>query len=1329
MTWTTSALSISSSANFPIKFEGGERTSGEGEWSLIVPETLKATTVEFLGNKGSTSATGEGATFWRLFACGGGTGFSSGTPPATLTLSSGELGCIGPEHPWLTLNLQLLGHFKEEITDSGSISSSSILLIFTPSLGEQEEMEFGGWGEGSQGAPHNKPCLLGRPVNCATGNQVETQADLSVGGRGPGLNVTRTYNSQRAALQASMGTPGLFGYGWTGTGSAYLTFPEACWRAGGGFGFCEKRGAVVHEDNGHGIYFDGKTGGPYTAPALVQATLVKEGSNYIYTLPSQTKLEFNSEGKLVKETDRNGNTVTLAYNAETKRLETITDSAGRKLTYAYNGEGQVETVKDPMGHTVKYAYESKNLASVTLPGETEPRWKFKYNTSHELTEMTDGRKNTVTTTYEAGRVVSQKDALGRERKWKYTGTEAAPETTITEPNGSSTVEKFNALGLPTSVTRASGTGIAATTEYEYDGSYNLIAVTDPNKHTTKYGYNAAGDKTSETDPNSDETKWTYNTTHDVETVTTPKGETTTIKRDTHGNPEVIEQPAPESKTQITKNKFAANGDLESMENPLKNVWKYEYDTKGDRTAEIDPLTNKRTWEYNEDSQETATVSPRGNVTGGKPAEYTTKTERDEQGRPLKIEDPLKHTTKYKYDGNGNTETLTDGNSHTQKYTYDADNERTKTEEPTKTLTETEFDSMGQVKSQTDGNKNTTKYERNLLEEVTEVTDPLARITKKTYDAAGNLKTLEDPAKRTTTFTHDPGNRLTEVSYSSGKPATVKYEYDKDGDRTKIEDGTGTTKNTFDQLDRLTETENGHKEISKYEWDLANEQTKITYPNGKAVTRAFDKDGRLEKVTDWLTHITKFGYNPDSELNLTTFPSETKNEDKGAYNNADQMTEVKMLKTTELASLVYTRDNDGQVKKTTSKKLPGAEITENTYDENNRLTKSGSEYKYDAANNATTIGTGTYKYDKASELETGPSLTYTYELGERTKTKPTTGPATTYGYDQAQNLTSAERPEGESKPKIEDTYAYNGEGLRTSQTINGTTTNLAWDMTESLPLILSDETNSYIYGPGGIPVEQISAAETPTYLHHDQQGSTRLLTGSAGTVTGKCTYTAYGTPTCEGTTTTPLGYDGQYTNSDTGLIYLRARTYDPATAQFLSADPIAAVTRAPYNYVSDNPLNYMDRTGLCNFNPMSSENCFSEAPGAIGSGVESVAHNPVGAGIALGVLAVATGGAAVAVEGSAATVGLGATSAAAGAGAATLDTRACVGGDAAACAGAGLGSASVLLSAPESLAAGGLIEDTSAFRALAGGGLVLGGYATLSDLVAGDPAFLSALLGC
>jgi hypothetical protein len=43
--------------------------------------------------------------------------------------------------------------------------------------------------------------------------------------------------------------------------------------------------------------------------------------------------------------------------------------------------------------------------------------------------------------------------------------------------------------------------------------------------------------------------------------------------------------------------------------------------------------------------------------------------------------------------------------------------------------------------------------------------------------------------------------------------------------------------------------------------------------------------------------------------------------------------------------------------------------------------------------------------------------------------------------------------------------------------------------------------------------------------------------------------------------------------------MRARTYDPATAQFLTIDPAVSLTQAPYNYASDDPLNGRDRTGL------------------------------------------------------------------------------------------------------------------------------------------------------
>jgi RHS repeat-associated protein len=121
---------------------------------------------------------------------------------------------------------------------------------------------------------------------------------------------------------------------------------------------------------------------------------------------------------------------------------------------------------------------------------------------------------------------------------------------------------------------------------------------------------------------------------------------------------------------------------------------------------------------------------------------------------------------------------------------------------------------------------------------------------------------------------------------------------------------------------------------------------------------------------------------------------------------------------------------------------------------------------------------------------------------------------------------------------------------------------------------------FMYGQRETTVEQINNSTGEVlYLHHDQQGSTRLLTSSTGVKEATFTYGPYGGVTgSTGIATTPLGYDAQYTSADTGLIYLRAREYDPATAQFLIRDPLAAITGEPYSYAGDNPLNESDPTG-------------------------------------------------------------------------------------------------------------------------------------------------------
>ncbi len=1008
-------------------------------------------------------------------------------------------------------------------------------------------------GGSNPGAPTVLQCDVGDAVDCATGNLTETQTDLSIGGRGTGLLVARTYNSHAAAAATEKGP---FGYGWSGPYGAHLV--------------AETEKATVYQNNGSTMSFHyNKVTGAYTPRAWTQATLAKEGSGYVYTLPEQTKLEFNSEGRLTKETDRNGNSITLEYNTE-KNIETATDGGGRKLTFNYTG-GQVTSIEDPMGHVVKYTYESGNLATVTLPGETEKRWKCEYNTEHELTKLTDGRKNSVTNTYNASHQATKQVQAGHERKWEY----ETEKTTLTEPNGSKTVEQFNAEGEPMKITRASGNSeLETTTEYEYNSSLDNTAEIDPNKHVTKFGYDSTNDKTSETDLNGDERKWTYDKTHDIETETTPEGETTTIKRNNDGDPDVSERPIGTEK-QVTEYKYTEKGEIYEMIDPLGHTTKYTYDAAGDKESETDPESNERKWKDNKDSQVIEETSPR---------KFTTTTERNEQGRPLKITDPLKHTTEYKYDGNGNIESETDGNKHTTEYVYNEENLPVEVKEANGNTTKTEYDSEGKMTAHIDGNGHKWEYKRNALEQVVEEKNPLGKVWKKKYEKAGNLENVETPDTEKTTYKYDESNRLKEIESSTGKPSKVTFEYTKDSKVEKMTDETKTTENTYDKLDRLTEYKNGAGKVVKYEYNLANEPTVITYPNKEKVTRSYDKDNRLEKVKDWKSNETTFSYNPDSELEKTTFPASTGDKDRYAYNEGDQMSEIEMDRETEkLATLVYERDGDNQVKKTTATGLPGSASGEDAYDESNRLTEANTlAYKYDKANNPTELeGSGTYAYNAADELETGPSAKYTYNGdGERTEAAPTKGMATTYGYDQAGNLTSVKRTEETEKPKIEDSFTYDGNNLRQSQDINGTTTDLTWNTAEGLPVVLEDETNSYIYGPDNLPVEQISSGGTTLYIHHDQQGSTRLLTGTTGKNEAAFTYSPYGETTGKtGTATTPLGYDSQYTSPDTGLIYLRARTYDPKTAQFLSVDPAEAESGEPYSYADDNPLNAADPNGL------------------------------------------------------------------------------------------------------------------------------------------------------
>ena len=852
-----------------------------------------------------------------------------------------------------------------------------------------------------------------------------------------------------------------------------------------------------------------------------------------------------------------------------------------------------------MGHYVLYGVASGNLASVAFwdgeAEEAETSWEFKYDESHQLTEMTDGRGGVTETEYdEEDRVTKQTDPMERVLEFKYGESGSDKTTTITEPNESTTFEKFNKAGEPLEVIKAKETGLERKTTYEYNEAYALLKATDALGHSTTFEYDSQGNQTLEKDADGNESKWTYNSTHDVETETTPRGEKTTYERDANGNVAVIERPAPGETTQEWSFEHAENGDLESATDPLGYETTFEYDSDGDLEAETDPEADKTTWTYNENGQQLTEVSPRGNEEGAEASEFETTIERDKRGRPIKVTDPLGRETKYAYDENGNLDSVTDANEHTTTYTYNADDERTEVEAANEDTTKIAYDSVGAMKSRTDGNGHTTSYEHDALGQLTEEEDPLERTTVRKYDAAGNLEETEDALERTVGYSYDKAGRLTEIDYSEEATHDIGYEYDEDGNVVKISDGTGTTSRTYDQLGRLTEVENGNGEVVEYAYDLGEEQTEIVYPNGEPVERSFDKAGRVKAITDWLGNQTSFEYNADSQIGVTSFPEGTGNVDEYGHNPAGELTEISMSHGEELlAAMFYTRDGIGQLESSEEEGFPEVPEYEYGYDARNRLTKSnGTTFGYDPANNVTKISSTTYGYDKGDQIKEASNASFEFnELGQRVKETPSGKSAISYAYDQAGNLISAESSELEK-----NTFKYDGTGLMATETKGASTYPMFWDSTPDLPLLIRGGQDYFIYGPDGLPFEQITVGNA-TYYHHDQLGSTRVITNPSGEVTGTYRYGPNGSFWKHtGTASTLMGWAGQRRlHTGTQMIYLRSRVYDPTTAQFLSRDPLAGISGEPYSYGADNPVNVADLTGLIPTEPCPCPKCKDSGP--------------------------------------------------------------------------------------------------------------------------------------
>ncbi|MGB8212992.1 MAG: RHS repeat-associated core domain-containing protein [Anaerolineales bacterium] len=146
------------------------------------------------------------------------------------------------------------------------------------------------------------------------------------------------------------------------------------------------------------------------------------------------------------------------------------------------------------------------------------------------------------------------------------------------------------------------------------------------------------------------------------------------------------------------------------------------------------------------------------------------------------------------------------------------------------------------------------------------------------------------------------------------------------------------------------------------------------------------------------------------------------------------------------------------------------------------------------------------------------------------------------------------------------------------------------MASDLSQVLDDGTNTYLYGNPSTgagqagPITQTNGADTEYFLG-DALGSVRQMTDLNGAITLDQNYDPFGNPDGSlGSATSIFGYDGEQVDPS-GMIYLRARDYDPRIMEFQQPDTIVPNPNIPdewnkYNYAQDDPIIQTDPSGHC-----------------------------------------------------------------------------------------------------------------------------------------------------
>jgi RHS repeat-associated protein len=202
-----------------------------------------------------------------------------------------------------------------------------------------------------------------------------------------------------------------------------------------------------------------------------------------------------------------------------------------------------------------------------------------------------------------------------------------------------------------------------------------------------------------------------------------------------------------------------------------------------------------------------------------------------------------------------------------------------------------------------------------------------------------------------------------------------------------------------------------------------------------------------------------------------------------------------------------------------------------------------------------------------------SASYSFDTEGQTLSKTDSTGTTQYAWDARGRLSRVNLPNGKTV-----SYGYDPLGRRASRTDDSGTTTFLYDGADVAVDKNGGSESEYINGPGIDNKLRQSGTSGSIFFLHDHLGSTIGLTNGAGTTVERDSYDPYGNS--PGGSATRYGFTGRERDDATGLIYFRARWYDPQQGRFITEDPAGYGGGANvYAYANGNPVNFTDPTGL------------------------------------------------------------------------------------------------------------------------------------------------------